>query len=267
VYRRLERVLLRMLAKGPDERYQSAREFLEALILVQEKVQAGLDDRVTVVEPRAAAPEDAASGEGPISLEQARDFALERARADTDFYGPRFSGRKLAWEVVSAEEAEDGYQIRLSYGPARRFPWSRGAPGIEQFDIDRVGTTEFRRIVTEPVQKRALAIPALVIGAPIVAALVAGGLLASRGEGEEPQPAPVSRPPASAPRVPVRIAVVPDEPVKLVTPLEEVTVELESGSVDEDVNLSYVPLTPQEIPPLPSGFVASEVVFDLSVTG
>ena len=51
---------------------------------------------------------------GYISLEQARVLAIEHARDNTDFYGPRYRNRRLVWEAVSADEGEDFYEVRLS---------------------------------------------------------------------------------------------------------------------------------------------------------
>ena len=73
---------------------------------------------------------------GYISLDQARVRAMEHARDNRDFYGRRYARRELVWEVVSQEETEDYYDIRLSYRPAGAF---RGEPGIEQVTIDKVG--------------------------------------------------------------------------------------------------------------------------------
>ena len=50
---------------------------------------------------------------GYISLEQARILAARHARENTDFYGRRYSGRGLGWEVVGQEEGEEYYFIRL----------------------------------------------------------------------------------------------------------------------------------------------------------
>ena len=84
---------------------------------------------------------------GYISLEQARVLAIRHARDNTDFYGPRYAGINLVWEVISEEDGEDYYDIRLSFRPAGRF---RGEPGVEQFVIDKLGNIEYRQILDEP---------------------------------------------------------------------------------------------------------------------
>ena len=89
----------------------------------------------------------AAEALGYISLEQARVLAIRHARDNTDFYGPRYSGINLVWEVISQEDGEDYYDIRLSFRPAGRF---RGEPGVEQFVIDKLGNVEIRQMLDEP---------------------------------------------------------------------------------------------------------------------
>ena len=112
---------------------------------------------------------------GFVSLDQARDIALGHARENTDFYGRRYRKKELAWEVLSGEEREDGYLVRLSYQPARGF---RGEPGVEQFSIDRTGPVRSRRIVSEPVGKGGLLGCGLVAigGLVFAAAALVGGL-------------------------------------------------------------------------------------------
>ena len=80
---------------------------------------------------------------GYISLDQARVLALQYARDNREFYGRRYAQRDLVWEVISADETEDYYQVRLSWRPAGRFS---GEPGVEQFTIDKTGPIEFRQI-------------------------------------------------------------------------------------------------------------------------
>ena len=83
-------------------------------------------------------------GEAPawISMDQARVLAIQHARDNTSFYGPRYTGMNFVWEVLSQEETEDYYEIRLSFRPSGRY---RGSPGIEQFTINKVnGDVEIR---------------------------------------------------------------------------------------------------------------------------
>ena len=103
-----------------------------------------------------------------ISLDQARVLAMEHARDNTGFYGRRYRRRELAWEVVSQEESEDYYDIRLSYRPARGF---QGEPGVELFTIDKTGPIRLRQILSEPVETgRKLGLPLVMAGLAVVAA-------------------------------------------------------------------------------------------------
>ena len=125
---------------------------------------------------------------GYISLDQARVVALRHARDNRDFYVRRYSRRDLIWEVVSAEETEDYYEVKLSYRPARGF---RGQPGVEQFTIDKAGSIEFRQILDEPVDPRRLRLPPVLVVLALVVGLVAVigvALTVGRGDGGEPSP-------------------------------------------------------------------------------
>ena len=57
---------------------------------------------------------------GYISLDQARVLALQHARDNREFYG-RHAERDLAWEIISANETEDYYEVRLAYRPSGNF--------------------------------------------------------------------------------------------------------------------------------------------------
>ena len=108
-----------------------------------------------------------AEGETPghISLDQARVLALQHARDNREIYGP-YADRELVWEVVTADETEDFYEVTLSYRPARGF---RGRPGVEQFTIDKLGPIEIRQVISEPrpSDARNVAIVALVPWSPL----------------------------------------------------------------------------------------------------
>ena len=74
-------------------------------------------------------------------------IALRHARENQDFYGRRFASMDLAWDVVSQEEVADGYGVQLSYRVEHGF---RANPGVGEFIINRQGSVQSRRIVTEP---------------------------------------------------------------------------------------------------------------------
>ena len=82
-----------------------------------------------------------------VSLEQAREAALGHARDNRDIYGRRYRRKELTWQVLSEDEREDAYYVRLSYQPAQGF---RGEPGVEEFTISRTGSVHSRRIVSQP---------------------------------------------------------------------------------------------------------------------
>lgn len=95
-----------------------------------------------------------------ISCEQAAILAMRLAREDSNFYSPDRAGTtfvwtwiKLAWEVISCEEGEDFYDVRLAFRPSGRFS---GRPGIEQFIIDKAAEydgdwmPEVRQVLDEP---------------------------------------------------------------------------------------------------------------------
>ena len=200
-----------------------------------------------------------------VSLDQASVLAIRHARENTEFYGRRYSKRELVWEVAGSEEGDDYYQVRLSFRPAGRFS---GQPGIELFTIDKSGSIElrqlleeptesFRQLINESVRILGLRIPLVGLALLVVVGVIVGVLLFSQ---KPSGPSPL--PPGT-----VRISVSPGEPAQLVSPRGDVTVDVAAGSVDTDVRLWYKPLSPDEIPPLPAEFVASDKLFDLSVDG
>ena len=121
---------------------------------------------------------------GYISLEQARVLAMRHARDNADFYGPAYANINLVLEVVSEEEGEDYYDIRLSFRPAGRF---RGDPGLEQFIIDKTGNIEIRQVLDEPtglrhpsrIRPRGILIAA--VGVVIVGVIAVAAVLISSG--------------------------------------------------------------------------------------
>jgi len=113
-----------------------------------------------------------------ISLDQARVLAMEHARDNREFYGRRYASQELVWEVLSQEESEDYYDIRLSYRPTEGF---RGEPGLEQFTIDKTGPIRLRQILSQP--RPAWKSPVFIsaIGIAVVAGVVLAALFGGRG--------------------------------------------------------------------------------------
>ena len=125
-------------------------------------------------------------------------LAIRHARDNTDFYPPYYADIRLAWEIVSAEDSEDFYKIRLSFRPAGR---RRGEPGLEEFIFDKVGELLVRQILDEPsdLGPRPSARPPrwglraavglTVIGVVAVGALFGSGIIVG-GPTPTPTPAP-----------------------------------------------------------------------------
>ena len=67
--------------------------------------------------------------------------------------------------------------------------------------------------------------------------------------------------------VPIVVVVAAAQPTRLVSSEGQVTVDIAAGAVRDDVTLTYMPVTRDQIPPLPAGFTVSDRVFDLSVSG
>ena len=127
---------------------------------------------------------------GYISSEQAGVLAMQHARDNRDFYGPAYSRVNLVWEVISQEEGEDYYDIRLSFRPAGRFV---GEPGVEQFIIDKTGSIEIRQVLDEPTglgqptkRRPRLLLPSavgMVVAAVVaVVAVFASGVIGGNGD-------------------------------------------------------------------------------------
>ena len=90
-------------------------------------------------------------------------------------YG-RYADRELVWEVISANETEDYYEVRLSYRPARGF---RGQPGVEQFTIDKSGPIMSRRVLSDPQRRGGFPGCGLVAIAGVVGIVLLAGALVS----------------------------------------------------------------------------------------
>jgi len=98
-------------------------------------------------------------------------LALGHARDNRDIYGRRYRKQKLAWQVLSEDEREDAYYVRLSYQPAQGF---REEPGLEEFTISRSGSIQSRRIVSQPERSGGLPGCSLVAVGGLLLVVVAG---------------------------------------------------------------------------------------------
>ncbi|PKB79920.1 MAG: hypothetical protein BZY88_11075 [SAR202 cluster bacterium Io17-Chloro-G9] len=84
---------------------------------------------------------------GYISLDQARVLAMRTARETPGVYGAAFEEVPMAFEVVGDEDTEDHYVITLSFRPQGQFA---GAPGREQFFIEKEGAIAHRQVLGVP---------------------------------------------------------------------------------------------------------------------
>jgi len=146
---------------------------------------------------------------GYISLDQARILAMRTAREAPGAYGRRFRNVPMAFEAVEDNETEDHYMVTLSFRPQGQFT---GAPGQEQFFIEKEGTVAHRQVLGLPVPEGgrrfpvvpvAIGLVAVVIAAVAGVVLVAGGLGSGEGDGspvavvaptETPAPTPTPIP-------------------------------------------------------------------------
>ena len=83
-------------------------------------------------------------GEGYISLDEARVFAMQTASSVPGDYGRGFRGVAMVFEVESLEETDDFYEVTLSFRPQGNFD---GTPGQEQFVVGKEGTISVRQVL------------------------------------------------------------------------------------------------------------------------
>ena len=236
---RVEVSLVKVLAKDPDDRYESPTELMQALAATATPSGAALDTQDTI-EGRAV-PEievgsedggeaertpEAAGNDTPerISLDRSRVMAMSTASETPGDYGVSHSGVSMAYEVTAEEETEEHYVITLAFRPQGTFI---GSPGQEQFFIDKQGSVAHRQVLKLPagVSGRRFPVVPIAVGSAVVAVAVVIGLVAvfsGGGGGEElggegPPAAPVApptgppvseaSPPASVPPSPTAPAV------------------------------------------------------------
>jgi hypothetical protein len=138
---------------------------------------------------------------GYVSLEQARVLAMRTAREDPGNYGTRFTGVRMVFDAVEQEEGDDYYIVTLSFRPEGDFA---GAPGREQFFIEKEGVVAHRQVLGLPKGKGRLPVPAVagaiaVVVVVVVVAVVAFGATGRNGgvSPETPEtPDPTSTPTA-----------------------------------------------------------------------
>ena len=200
---------------------------------------------------------------GYISLDQARVLALRTGTESPGDYGPSYRDVQMAFQVVEAQETEDHYIVTLSIRPPGEFV---GSPGREQFFVEKEGTVRLRQILNLPVAtKRWIGFPSVLLGLVVAAGALVGILFATGILPPSSSPALPLDPGASASAV--NTALVPDAPTQLESPSGQVNIQLGVGAVDIAGLLWYQQLVPDQVPELPEGYLISDKVFDVSITG
>ena len=127
-------------------------------------------------------------------------MAVQFAMDNPEAFGSRFEGSNLVWEVVSVEEGDAAYDIRLAYRPGGRFS---GEPGVALFTVHRAGRITLNEVLSRPRRNRGPLLPLIIAGA--VAVLVLAGIgaalvtvLSGGNEADSPAVAP-SRPSGPTP--------------------------------------------------------------------
>jgi len=158
---------------------------------------------------------------GNISLDQARVLALQHARDNRELYG-RYAEQELVWDVISAEEAQDYYEVRLSYRPRGNFRTA----GIEHFNIGKTGPIESRQIIRQPRLMPGFIAASIAIVLVAVAGAIFGGLSATETEDitRATTNAAIDAPTPLA----TTVSITPDTIARLVSPDGEVIIDLEA---------------------------------------
>ncbi|MAF51790.1 MAG: hypothetical protein CL694_02040 [Chloroflexi bacterium] len=167
-----------------------------------------------------------------ISLEQARVAAMRAARDDPGEYGRRFSGARMAFDVVEQEEGEDYYVVTMSFRPEGDF---RGSPGQEQFFVEKEGRVAHRQVLALPKARRSPVLWGAVVFVAVITVAIAGVVFATggtdRGAGDEETlaalpiptatsfPTPTLEPPVSSAQAEAPTPLSPPAPVSMPTPL------------------------------------------------
>ena len=111
-------------------------------------------------------------GEGYISLDEARVLAIRTASQTPGIRRRRYRDVPMAFEVVSATEDEETYDIVLSYRPQGDFT---GTPGQEHFIIAKHGEIILRQVWSTPKEPGGLPILPISIGVVVVGIIAAVG--------------------------------------------------------------------------------------------
>jgi len=98
------------------------------------------------------------------------DAALAFASDNVYAYGPKWSKRKLVWDVASAEREGEVVRVTLDYRPEGAF---KGQPGSEWIEVAADGTVSARNQIRSPREQ----LPWVLIGIATVAVVAAAVLV------------------------------------------------------------------------------------------
>lgn len=199
----------------------------------------------------------AGAARGFISLDQARALALQHARDNREFYG-RYAEQDLSWNIISADETGDYYEVRLSYHPEGNFRTA----GTERFNIEKTGAIESRQIIRQPRLTAGFVTASVVIVLVAIVAAIFGGLSATGTQDNSNVTTNVSPVPPTP--LATTVSIVPETLARLVSPNGEVVIDLDAETVNVPTRLTYVPLSVSEIPALPARFTATGKAFELT---
>lgn len=200
----------------------------------------------------------AGEARGHISLEQAWILALQQARDNREFYG-RYAEDELSWDMISADEIGDDFEVRLAFRSAGNF---RGS-GIELFVIEKTGRIKSRRIIRSPRMTPAFIAASIAIVVVAVAGAIFGGLSAT---GSQDTADAITNTSVIAPTpLATTVAIKPESLARLVSPNGVVSIELDAETVHVPTQLAYVVLSAGEIPTLPAKFTATGTAFELTI--
>ena len=194
---------------------------------------------------------------GYISLDQARVLAMRTAGEAPGEYGRRFRNVTMAFEVVEDNETEDYYMVTLSVRPQSRFT---GAPGQEQFFIEKEGIIAHRQVLSLPRPQGGRRFPVIPVAVGLVAVAilaVVGVVLAAGGDGGDGPSAglvPTSTPTPTLIQVPASPTAVPlvlvATPVTTPTPIPTPT-PVQTPGITPEPTLAIAPpptATPTAVP-------------------
>ena len=201
---RLESVLLKALAKDPEDRYQTSEALVGALALASGQSrpamvagsQPTIDAPVIVELP----PSDTAVGStgaetqssptetgSRISSDRACILAMQTARESPGEYGRGLGEVSMAFEIAAQEDTEDHYVVTLDFRPQGAFS---GTPGQEQFFIEKNGEVAHRQVLSLPEGSKGRGLPVLptavgVAAVAVVAVAVVGAMTLTGDGGDD----------------------------------------------------------------------------------